>query len=113
MSQGYILLITFEQKTAFLPIISQKVCKTNRFFTVFVHSGRHEGVFDSFDSFDSSTTTPCLGPPPANSWRTKQFLSRPTVSSSFKVKAQNFRLRSRHDVKSPSLLVTWEVIYDF
>ncbi len=61
---------------AFLAIysISQKVGKTAGFFAVFVHFGWHRGVFDSFDSLHLH---PLPGIPPANSQRTKQFLSRP------------------------------------
>jgi hypothetical protein len=38
------------EKRRFWRFTSQKVRKTARFFAVFVHSGRHGGIFDSFDS---------------------------------------------------------------
>jgi hypothetical protein len=74
-SREYILLSTFKYKTAFLAIFrSISVGNRFNFFTVFVQSGR---LGDVFKSFDSLTTTPCLGTPPANSRCIKQFLSCP------------------------------------
>jgi hypothetical protein len=74
MSREYILLSIFERKTAFLTIYKPNRAQNRPFFTVFVHSGQHGGVFDSFNSLHHH---PCPGTPPANSRRTKQFLSRP------------------------------------
>ncbi len=72
MSRKYILLSTFERKTAFSAIYKPKSAGNRPFFSFFVYFfGRH-GTY-----LTPSNTTPCSGTPPANSQHTKQFSSRP------------------------------------
>jgi hypothetical protein len=66
-SWKYIILGTFEQ------FLSHKVRETPVFGAVFVIFGRL-GAY--LPPLTPSTTTPCPGTTPANSRRTKQFLSR-------------------------------------
>jgi hypothetical protein len=55
---------------------SAKSCSKPPVFSPFLHiSGGLVVLFDFYDP--PSTTTPGPGAPPANSWRTKQFWSRP------------------------------------
>ncbi len=61
-SREYILLSTYERRTAFLVIYKQKVRKTAHFFTVFVYFlGRHWAYLTPLTP---STTTSCPGTPP-------------------------------------------------
>ncbi len=71
-SREYILLNTLERKTAFSAIYRPKRARNRPVFSpFFAISYGCEGIYDL------STTTPGPGTPPANSWRTKQFWSRP------------------------------------
>jgi hypothetical protein len=71
----YILLNTFEQKTAFSGIYLPKRVRNRLFFQHFYTFW--ESWKTNLTSMTFSTTTPGLGAPPANSRRTKQFWSRP------------------------------------
>jgi hypothetical protein len=74
-SLEYILLRTFEQKTAFSGIYKPKRVQNHPFFHRF-HLFR-AALKAYLASVIPSTTTPGLGTPPTNSQRTKQFWSRP------------------------------------
>jgi hypothetical protein len=74
-SREYILLSTFEQKTAFSAINKPKHAQNRLFFCRFRLFRAALKVY--LVSVIPSTTTPGQGTPPANSRRTKQFWSRP------------------------------------
>jgi hypothetical protein len=74
-SREYILLSTYERKTAFSALYRRKRTRNRLFF-------RRFGLFLTavkayMTSWNLSTTTPGPGAPPASSRRTKQFWSRP------------------------------------
>jgi hypothetical protein len=74
-SREYILLSSFEQKTAFLAIYKPKRARTRPFFCRFRLF--RVALKAYLASVIPSITIPGLGTPPANSWRTKQFSSGP------------------------------------
>jgi hypothetical protein len=74
-NREYILLSTFEQKTAFSVMYKPKRAQNRPFFCRF-HVFR--AAWKAYlTSKTPSTTTPGPGTPPANSQHTKQFWSRP------------------------------------
>jgi hypothetical protein len=74
-SWEYILLSTFEQKTLFSAVYRPKSVRNCPVFCRFLYIPGGMGAY--LTPLTPSTTTPCLGTPPANSQRTKQFLSPP------------------------------------
>jgi hypothetical protein len=74
-SREYILLNTFERKTAFPAIYKPKRARNRLFFCRFC---LFQAALKAYlASVIPSTTTPGPGTPPANSWCTKQFWSCP------------------------------------
>jgi hypothetical protein len=75
MSREYILLSTYERKTAFSALYRPKRAKNRPFFRRF--SLFHTAVKVYMTSKNLSITTPWPGTPPTSSRRTKKFWSRP------------------------------------
>ncbi len=76
-SREYILLSTFERKTAFLQFVSKNVRETVRFFAVFVYFGGFEGLFGSCDPLHHH---PWTGHSPRQQSAHQAVLERPTRS---------------------------------
>jgi hypothetical protein len=74
-SWEFILLSTFEQKTAFLVISKPKNAGNHPFFPSFLFISGGMGAY--LTPLTPFTTIPCPAIPPINNWCTKQFLSRP------------------------------------
>jgi hypothetical protein len=84
------------------PVILKLESAGNRFGVIFVHFDRHGGIFASFNSLNHHFMSRHPFPPKVGALSN---LWLPTRSSSFYVKAWNFRLQPRHEVKPPSLLL--------
>jgi hypothetical protein len=66
---------TLKYKTVFSPIFKSISAGNRPFFSPFLYN--LGGLEAYLTPLTTSTTTPCLGTSPANTQRTKQFLSRP------------------------------------